>query len=138
MAPSGQFDVAGHAPSRRVDRASASCPRAARHQRRPLAPESPCTHLRHRRRLRRRCGAHLLRSWYAEALACDSSASGVLARLQEIAWVWSCSTRYSLARSEKARMERVVVLSLQPRKTLASHTKRFFASWAWPKRLVTK
>jgi hypothetical protein len=48
------------------------------------------------------------------------------------------STRYSDVRSEKVKMLIVVVLSVQFRKTVASHTYRLGTSWVWPKRLVTK
>jgi|ERR1022692_2162645 hypothetical protein len=45
-----------------------------------------------------------------------------------------CCTRYSLVRRVKARIERVVVLSVQFRKTLASHTYKLATSWVRPKR----
>ena len=46
--------------------------------------------------------------------------------------------RCSEVRNENARILMVVVLSVQFRNTLASHTYRFGTSWACPKRLVTK
>jgi hypothetical protein len=48
------------------------------------------------------------------------------------------STTCSLVRIENARIDNVVVLSVQFRNTLASETNRFGTSWVWPNRLVTK
>src|SRR5271154_1014340 len=48
------------------------------------------------------------------------------------------STMCSLVRIENARIDSVVVLSVQFRNTLASETYRLGTSCVWPKRLVTK
>src|SRR5579863_3049848 len=48
------------------------------------------------------------------------------------------SAMCSLVRIENARIDNVVVLSVQFRNTLASETNRFGTSCVWPNRLVTK
>src|SRR6266436_1716151 len=63
-------------------------------------------------------------------LAADS---GIIQRLPPR----NCSTRRSLERRAKARIVSVVVLSVQFRKTLASHTYKLATSWVLAKRLVT-
>src|SRR4029077_13611409 len=48
------------------------------------------------------------------------------------------SIKYSEVRSENVKMLMVVVLSVQLRNTLASHTYKFGTSWVCPNLLVTK
>ena len=47
------------------------------------------------------------------------------------------STVCSLVRIENARIDNVVVLSVQFRNTLASETNRFDTLWVWANRFVT-